>query len=436
MRILFISSSDIIAGNLAYVMKNEGHDVKLFIDNNDRKENFENMVPKTNDWRKELEWEGKKGLIVFDDIGYGKIQEKLRIQGYSVFGGNRLSDKLEIDRQYAQKIFAECGIKTVPIKNFKNISNTIEFIKKNKDAWVIKQNGIASKSLNYVAHFSDSRDVISLLENYQTNLKGEIRTITLQQKIEGVEIGVARYFNGLDWVGPMEINIEHKKFFPGDMGPATSEMGTLAWYDNNENNKLFQETLNKLKSHLQKINFKGDIDINCIVNKNGAYPLEATPRFGSPMIYLQEEIHKSSWAKFLKSIADGKNFNLRWNKGYGIVILLTVPPFPYTKKLKEMSPKGINIYFDSKLKQSEFKKHIHFEGVALKEINAKKQYYISDYQGYIVYVTAMGKTVKSARKKINDLIKHIYIPKMFYRHDIGSGFIEETQYKLKQWGYL
>lgn len=121
MRVLFISSSNIIAANLAYVMKNEGHDVKLFIDDEDRKENFENMVPKTNDWRKELGWVGKDGLIVFDDIGYGKAQDELRALGYSVFGGNKLSDKLETDRQYAQEIFAECGIKTVPIKNFKDI---------------------------------------------------------------------------------------------------------------------------------------------------------------------------------------------------------------------------------------------------------------------------------------------------------------------------
>ena len=437
MRVLFITSSSIIAGNLAYVMKNEGHDVKLFIDDEDRKEDFENMVPKTDDWQKELNWVGKEeGLIVFDDVGYGKDQDELRAKGYSVFGGNKLSDRLETDRQYAQEIFTECGIKTVPIKNFKDISGAIEFIKRNKDAWVIKQNGSSSKSLNYVAHFDDSRDVVNLLENYQTNLKGEIRTITLQQKIKGVEIGVARYFNGTDWVGPIELNIEHKKFFPGDLGPATSEMGTLAWYDDNENNQLFQEILAKLKPHLQKINYRGAIDINCIVNENGTYPLEATPRFGSPIVYLQTELHKSHWGDFLKAIADGKKYNLRWNKGYGIVVLLTVPPFPYTKKLKEMSPKGINIYFDPKLRQSEFKKHIHFEGVALKEINGRKQYYISDYQGYVVYVTAIGKTVKSARKKTEDLIKHIYIPKMFYRCDIGSSFMKEAQHKLKWWGYL
>ena len=437
MRILFISSANMIAANLAYVMKNEGHEVKLFIDEPDRKENFDGMVEKTDDWEKELKWVGKGAgsLIVFDDIGYGKKQDQLRAEGYSVFGGSALADKLESDREYGQKIFQEAGMKIVPIKNFKDIPSTIDFIKKHKGSWVIKQNGSASKSLNYVSHFDDGHDLINVLENYQTNLKGEMRTITLQQKIKGVEIACARYFNGTDWVGPIEMNIEHKKFFPGDMGPATSEMGTLAWYDEDENNRLFQETLSKIKPYLQEISYRGCIDINCIVNETGAYPLEATSRFGSPINYLQTEFHRSPWGKLLKAIADGENYDLKCKRGYGVVVLLTVPPFPYAKKLREMSPKGMNIYFDPILEERHFH-HVHFEGVAMKKSGNRNQYYVSDYQGYILYVTAVDKTVNLARAKINKLIGHIYIPKMFYRHDIGTNFVEDSYDKLRWWKYL
>lgn len=50
----------------------------------------------------------------------------------------------------------------------------------------------------------------------------------LQEKVEGEEVVVARYFNGRDWVGPIEVSIEHKRMFPGGMGPNTFEMGSLA----------------------------------------------------------------------------------------------------------------------------------------------------------------------------------------------------------------
>ena len=55
-------------------------------------------------------------------------------------------------------------------------------------------------------------------------------SIVIQKKVEGVEIAVARFFNGSDWVGPIEINVEHKDLFNGNLGPKTGEMGTLLWY--------------------------------------------------------------------------------------------------------------------------------------------------------------------------------------------------------------
>lgn len=437
MKILFISSDNMMATHIAYKLKTEGHDIKLFIDSKERFSNFNNIIKKTSSWRKELKWLGKNNsLIIFDDVGYGKIQDNLRKQGYSVFGGNELSDRLELDREYANLLFTKVGMKTACLKNFNSINSAIKFVNKNKGAWVIKQNADAPKCLNYVGQSEDGADVVSVLKNYNEIYGDKIGIITLQKKIVGVEIGVGRYFNGNDWVGPIEINLEHKKFFPGDIGPTTSEMGTLAWYDDNENNKIFKETLSKLKNHLKKINFKGDIDIGCIVNADGVFPLEVTPRFGSPIIYLHDEFHISPWGDFLKAISDGKSFELKWNRGYGIVVLLAVPPFPYSYKIKDNSSKGINIFFDKSIDLNTLK-HIYFEGVSLKyQKDGKKQYFISDNQGYVFYITSVAKTIEEARLNTLNIIKNIYIPKMFYRHDIGVRFIESDKKKLLEWGYL
>ncbi|MDB5169711.1 MAG: hypothetical protein JWN82_107, partial [Candidatus Saccharibacteria bacterium] len=237
-----------------------------------------------------------------------------------------------------------------------------------------------------------------------------------------------------DWVGPIEMNVEYKKFFPGDLGPNTGEMGTLAWYDDNENNKLFQETLSKLKPYLQSINFRGDMDVNCIVNENGAFPLEPTPRFGSPAVHLQSELHESPWADFLKAIADGKDYQLRWKKGYGIVLMIASGPMPYATKIRGVSSKGLQIYFDH-VSAEEFQ-HLHFEEVSRYPTDQGDQYYVSDSRGFIMYVTAVEATVEAAREKVYALAKKIDIPKTFYRNDIGLSFIERDAELLKKWGYL
>jgi phosphoribosylamine--glycine ligase len=104
MNILFISNNG-LGSNIAYLLKNEGHNVKLFIKNKQDRNNLDNLVDKVNSWRKELKWVGKDGLIVFDDVGWGKIQDSLRKKGYKVFGGSLLGDKLEEDREYGQLNF-------------------------------------------------------------------------------------------------------------------------------------------------------------------------------------------------------------------------------------------------------------------------------------------------------------------------------------------
>ncbi|HLN18978.1 MAG TPA: hypothetical protein VK255_02290, partial [Patescibacteria group bacterium] len=210
---LFVSE-DLVAGNLARTLKNEGHKIKLCILDKGRKNNFNGIVPKVENWKKELTSVKKNGLVVFDSCSHGKIQDELRKKGYSVIGSCQLGNELENDRAYGQEIFKQYGLKTVPLLNFNDIDKAINFVKKNKGKWVVKQNtsGTGLKSLNYVGLLDDGKDVIDILESYKKIAAKTKFSISLQKKIEGVEIAAGRYFNGKDWIGPTEINLEHKKF--------------------------------------------------------------------------------------------------------------------------------------------------------------------------------------------------------------------------------
>ena len=96
--------------------------------------------------------------------------------------------------------------------------------------------------------------------------------------------------------------------------------------------------------------------------------MEATARLGSPIVHLHSEIHKSPWGEFLYAIAKGENYNLKWEKGFGLVVLVAIPPFPYTERAQKNILYGSNIYMTD-FKEEDWK-HIHFEEVALKkEVN-------------------------------------------------------------------
>ena len=433
MNILFISK-DLNAGNVARLLVNEGHAVKLFIENKHSRHNLDNMVPRVVNWRAELSWVGKEGLIVFDDTGYGKVQDRLRKQGYTVFGGSELGEKMETDREYGQEIMKKCGLKTVELHDFENMDDAAVFIKANRDQWVVKTDNGNGKFYSYVGELENGDDTLSLLRNYLLHSPINKKSITLHKRVHGVEIGVGRYFNGKDWVGPIEFNVEHVRFLAGDVGPATSEMGTLAWYSSDENNKLYKEVLAKMKQVLIDADFRGDFEINCIVNEKGAFPLEVTARIGSPIVHLHSELHDSPWGEFFYAVASGKQYDLKWKKGYGTVMLMAVPPFPFSKKLKEHDFYGIRLHFRKDITKEDMK-HIHFEEVALSSLE-KGQYYISDRQGYVLYVTAVGPSVEAAQKKMYATAQKVIVPKVMYRNDIGERFKNEGEVLLKKWGYI
>ncbi|MCA9354886.1 MAG: hypothetical protein KC877_05180 [Candidatus Kaiserbacteria bacterium] len=437
MKVLFISG-ELIGSAVVHQLIKEGHDVKLYIDHEDRQDCFDGIVERVESWEDELDWVGKDGLIVFDDVTFAGEQDRLREAGYSVFGGDSKSDKLEIDRLHFHDVLEAHGIKTLRAYNFETADEAERFIREQNGSkkWVLKQSSHIGM-LNYVGQRQDGQDVFDMLKIYREK---NISPVHIQQRAEGIEIGVGRYFNGNDWVGPIEVNLEHKPLCNGDIGPLTAEMGTVIWYENDETLPLYQETLAKLKPYLQEINYKGDIDIDCIVNAEGVWPLEATMRFGTPSTELQCELHESPWGDFMKAIADGQPYDLQYKTDYGIVVSVVIPPFPFAPEIFGDSNietcQGVSVFFKDNFSKEDME-HVHFEEVSRTvSDDGQERYYLSGKHGYALYATGHGETVEEAQQKAYDIIKKIIIPEMFYRTDIGDKFVREDRQQLKDWGWI
>lgn len=427
MRVLFVTK-ELVGADIARLLKKERCQVKLFIDKFEQRHNFEGFVTRTNHWQKELSWVGTRGLIIFDDTGYGKIQEELRAQGYRVFGGCEWSDILEINRSHAQKIFSHYGMRSEPVHDFYSALEAVQYIKKHPGRWVLKQNDDAPRDVGYISRYEDSRDLIAQLQSSKTH-QGH-QHVSLQRYVHGVELAVSRAFNGTDWVGPIKVNIEHKRFMNGDVGPMTGEMGTIAWFTDNEKNKLFRETLAKLKSYLVDIRFRGEIDINCIVNQSGAIPLEATPRFGSPICHLHSEFQENKWKDLLYAVASGKQIKVKYKKGFGVVVCLTVPPHPHGSIMRGVQYNNLDLNLDV-LSYKEME-HVYFEEVSL----VKRRYVLRYSEGLVGYVTGHGRSIPEARAKAYHVADKLIIPKVMYRTDIGLKFVNQDMQRLIDWGYI
>jgi len=191
-------------------------------------------------------------------------------------------------------------------------------------------------------------------------------------------------------------------------------------------NEIFRTTLLKIKQELVNSGYIGYVDINCIANAKGIYPLEFTCRFGYPTISIQMEGVTSEWGAFLYSLAEGAQTELKTRKGFQVGVCVVVPPFPYKDKVESFIYKDLSIVF----------KKNNLEGLHLGDIKLVNGVWsIAGMTGYVMVITGSGQTVEDARRQVYARLKNIILQGMYYRTDIGTKWPSDSD-KLQTWGYL
>ncbi len=422
-KFLFVSI-EALAVDLAWQISKEGNHVKFFIENKTDREVGSGFFRQVDSWEDHVGW---ADAIIFDDVlGHGEKASKLRKEGNAVVGGTPYTDKLEDDRAFGQSELKAAGVPILPYNEFSSFEDAISFVRENPGKYVIKPSGQVQnvKGLLFVGEEEDGRDVIQVLDDYNKAWSRKIARFQLQKKVEGVEIAVGAFFNGKQFIYPINVNFEHKKLFPGNLGPSTGEMGTSMFWSGP--NRLFNSTLKKMEPKLAEEGYVGYIDINCIVNSNGIFPLEWTPRFGYPTISIQQEGLLTPMGEFFYELARGENAKLRARQGFQVGVRIVVPPFPFNdKETFDVMSKDSVIHFKKPTEG------VHIEDVKL--VNG--EWLVTGSAGGVLIVVGTGPTMSQAVKQAYNRIRNINIPHMYYRDDIGERWFEDSD-RLHAWGFL
>ena len=175
-----------------------------------------------------------------------------------------------------------------------------------------------------------------------------------------------------------------------------------------------------------KEGYVGYLDLNCIVNNYGIYPLEFTTRFGYPTISIQQEGINMPMGEFLYNLAIGKLNKFKPKSGFQVGVRIVVPPFPFDdKETFEVKSKDSIIFFKKPVEG------VHIEDV--KKVN--DEWVVTGTSGVVLIVCGTGSTMRQAQNQAYSRIKNIMIPHMYYRDDIGDRWYEDSD-RLHAWGYL
>jgi phosphoribosylamine--glycine ligase len=392
------------------------------------------LVERTPDWRAELDWlraAGRDGIVIMENVAHGRgaIAEQLRRDGFNVIGGSRYGDRLENDRAYAQRVLAELGLPTARTVEFESEAEATRFLDAHPGRYVLKFNGPGfASSDNYVGRLPDGRDVRAVLSLKMRQRGGRPTSFVLMEHVDGIEMGVGAYFNGERFLSPACLDWEHKRFFPGDLGELTGEMGTVVTCERTRS--FFERTLGRMETLLRDNGHCGYVNLNTIVNERGIWPLEFTCRFGYPGFAILDPLQETSWAELFGMMARRSSLAFATRPGFSVGIVLTTPPFPYTRRdVAELV--GLPVLFDGELSDEE-RLHLHYGEVGL-EAGALVT---SGLYGWTMVVTGVAPSIALAQAKANRLAERVMIPNVRYRRDIGARLIAGDYERLERLGVL
>lgn len=386
-------------------------------------------VEKIDNWVSSAGW---ADLIFCTANGdYIERLEFFRKKGYPVFAPSVASASLEISRKKGMELLEKHGIECAPYKTFATMKEAERHVMKTEERFVFKTLGDnEDKSLTYVS--KGPGDLVGWMRRTPPP-KGEVM---LQTFIEGIEMGVSRFMGSKGWVGQWNESFEHKKLMPGNFGPNTGEMGTVAYFTSSS--KLGDETLAKCQDALLAMDHRGDVALGFMIDEKGKpWPTEWTCRPGWPIFNMMLGAIKDDPAQWMLDAIKGKD-TTSFKEDIGGCLVVAAGSFPHGELHQKKDPEyasGTPIYGITKGVQV----HTHPVSVmvedhpTLEDPKSNKPTWTTSGD-YVAIVTGYGATVSQCMKRAYGTVKKLHLSNMVVRDDVGEGLKEQLP-KLHQLGY-
>jgi phosphoribosylamine---glycine ligase len=292
-----------------------GHDMRYWLPSKGGATG-DGLVEKVEEWEPLMDW--AELIVLTGNSDYQSALEPYFARGYPIFGCNPGAAELELDRGVGQQAFTDHGIETLPYVVVNSANEAVDYIAETEKAYVLKPwGGASNKAMTYVARTPE--DSIYTLQRWEREglFQGQLM---IQEKVDGIEMGVSGMFGPGGWCRMLEESFEHKKFMNDDLGCNTGEQGTIIRHTSRS--ALFKAVLAPLTPLLHQLNYVGDASVNCIIDKDGVpWPLEFTMRLGWPDFCIRQAVLKTDPLDWMLDLIKGHDtFDVSDEVAAGIVL--------------------------------------------------------------------------------------------------------------------
>jgi phosphoribosylamine---glycine ligase len=392
---------------LALRLRMEGNDVAVWIREGRAKSNYDGLLKKVKKWEEFLD---ANTIVVFDSSGGGRTADRLRARGHFVFAGSQFADVLELDRAAALDIMSQAGIRTPEARTFHSWEKAKGYVKERDTRLVFKASGDTGNYLgSYCAY--DAGDLIEMLDYFADLTKGKGKPeFILQDFVEGTEVSTEGWFNGESFMEPWNHTFERKQLMNDGLGPSGGCAGNIVRIAK-EINHVIDEGISLMAPILREHEYIGPIDLNTVVNEEGVWGLEFTPRFGYDALPALLELLEAPLGDVIASMAKREvptsvPLSDKWASG----LRVSIPPYPS----EHLHPdEGIPIRGLTR----EDRDHLYFYDVKLNEKNSLVS---TSAFGAIVTITGKGDSISEAMEGPMAIAKRAKIPSKQYRTDLSS----------------
>jgi len=416
MKFFMVSQCGEGAGILKQI-QDEGNDCEIFINEDIYDTVYDGILYKS----EEIEPD-KDAIVIFDMSGNGVLADDMRSEGYKVFGASQFADDLESDRQFGLDVMRYCGIKLPETQEFKDFEEVPEFLDANEGKkFVFKPCGKMPCKLTYCSE--DHEDLITYLKFVNKQFGDKIDSFVLQEFVEGDLISTELFFDGEKSVGEINHTVEAKKFLNDDLGPSTGCSGNIVWLC--PDSKVAKEGVCKIEKVLKQQQYVGQIDLNAVVNEQGVWGLEWTPRFGYDSMPTYMRMLGIEYGKFFSDIVNKKANSWPHKASSMCAVRFSVPPYPAEPE-DEMDEEEVHKVlpnFDIPINHWEtFNANLYFYEVMMRE-------------GLLRHSSGLGViglAIHENPKRCYEILEKVKVPDKQYRTDLAK-LLVKMRHDAERW---